>query len=110
MIDSNPLRFRVNREPWDAGYKMLMGTENHREGTFSVCTELKFERFDNGMAIPESAGIALTERGAQSLMDELWNAGIRPASGEGSVGQIGATEKHLEDMRKIVSKNLEVEL
>ena len=32
-------------------------------------------------------------------MDSLWGAGIRPKNGEGSVGQIGATVRHLEDMR-----------
>lgn len=47
--------------------------------------------------------LAATE--AQQLMDALWWAGIRPSNGNGNAGQLGATEKHLEDMRKLVFKD-----
>ena len=39
---------------------------------------------------------------AQRLMDELWRAGVRPAEASGSVGQLGAVQAHLADMRKLV--------
>lgn len=39
---------------------------------------------------------------AQGLMDELWDCGIRPSEGSGSAGAMAATQKHLEDMRKLV--------
>lgn len=39
---------------------------------------------------------------AQLLMDDLWQAGIRPSEGTGSAGALLATQKHLEDMRKLV--------
>lgn len=41
---------------------------------------------------------------AQSLMDALWSANVRPSTGEGSTGQIAAIERHLEDMRSLVFK------
>lgn len=41
---------------------------------------------------------------AQSLMDELWNIGIRPTEGSGSAGSLAATERHLQDMRALVFK------
>lgn len=44
----------------------------------------------------------LDPRQAQKLMDELWRAGVRPADGAGSVGQLGAVQAHLADMRKLV--------
>jgi len=47
---------------------------------------------------------------AQGLMDELWRVGVRPTSGEGSVGQIGATERHLADMRALVAHFSNAEL
>src|SRR4030042_868144 len=47
---------------------------------------------------------------AQCLMDELWRCGLRPTEGSGSAGSLAATEKHLNDMRAIVSKQLEVKL
>ena len=46
----------------------------------------------------------------QKLIDALWSAGIRPSNGEGSVGQIGAMQKHLDDMRAIAAKSLGVQL
>jgi hypothetical protein len=41
---------------------------------------------------------------AQALMDRLWKAGLRPTEGSGSAGALAATERHLEDMRRIVFK------
>lgn len=36
-------------------------------------------------------------------MDALYTAGLRPSDGYGSVGQLGATRAHLEDMRAVVA-------
>jgi hypothetical protein len=50
----------------------------------------------------------LSEAEAQLLMDSLWEAGIRPAAGAGSVGQLGAVERHLSDMRAIAFGQLQL--
>jgi len=39
-------------------------------------------------------------------MDSLWDCGLRPSEGTGSAGALSATQKHLDDMRKIVFKKL----
>lgn len=58
--------------------------------------------FDHAMSIhPDSA---------QMLMDQLWDVGVRPTQGHGSVGQLDATQRHLNDMRLLVAKKLGVEL
>lgn len=44
----------------------------------------------------------LTREHAQELMDGLWQCGLRPSEGSGSAGALAATQKHLEDMRKLV--------
>lgn len=44
----------------------------------------------------------LEQETAQAFMDALWDCGIRPAQGTGSAGSLAATERHLEDMRKLV--------
>lgn len=49
-----------------------------------------------------SPTMTLTPSEAKGLMDALWNCGVRPSNGAGNVGQLGATEKHLEDMRRLV--------
>lgn len=48
--------------------------------------------------------LSLDETEAQQLIDQLWDAGVRPTNGAGSVGQLAATEKHLNDMRALVFK------
>lgn len=47
----------------------------------------------------------LSQDEAQALMDELWNAGLRPTEGRGSAGSLAATERHLDDMRTLVEKS-----
>ena len=50
---------------------------------------------------PDEPVVVLEQDQAQALMDDLWNCGLRPTEGKGSAGALAATEKHLEDMRKI---------
>jgi hypothetical protein len=51
----------------------------------------------------------MREEEAQSFIDALWEAGVRPSNGEGSTGKLAATENHLNDMRKIVFHQLGVD-
>ena len=57
------------------------------------------EGYPEGSDIP--ATLRLTADEAQVLMDDLWRAGTRPTEGAGSAGALAATERHLEDMRKL---------
>lgn len=52
--------------------------------------------------IPCEPTFTLTEGDAQLFMDELWRCGVRPGDGTGSTGQLAATERHLEDLRRLV--------
>ena len=54
--------------------------------------------------------VTISEEAAQKLMDELWTCGLRPSEGSGSAGMLAATQRHLADMQKIVSKSLKIEL
>lgn len=40
---------------------------------------------------------------AQSLMDQLWNCGLRPTEGSGSAGALAATERHLKDLQLLLA-------
>lgn len=55
------------------------------------------------------APLHIDRAGAQVLMDDLWNCGIRPTDGAGTAGSMRATEKHLEDMRAIVFQKMEIQ-
>lgn len=46
--------------------------------------------------------ISLDTCEAQQLMDQLWQCGLRPTDGTGSAGALAATQKHLDDMRRLV--------
>jgi hypothetical protein len=76
------------------------------------------QRSGNGVATAEPIVMQTREEGelyqpsfrlkqhqAQVLMDDLWHTGLRPTEGTGSAGALAATERHLEDMKKIVFKN-----
>ena len=54
------------------------------------------------------AAFDLSPEEAQQFMDELWRVGIRPTEGAGSVGQMAATTRHLEDMRALTFAKLGV--
>jgi hypothetical protein len=65
-----------------------------------IMEELKMEgqRIEPTFSIPRDQ--------ATQLMDELWRLGVRPSSGEGNIGQIGAMNTHLQDMRTLAFNSL----
>jgi len=72
---------------------------------------IKWEEITPDMqGIPMDPSFEFSKKEAQHLIDELWDCGLRPTQGSGSAGSLVATEKHLNDMRKIVSSKLKVEL
>ncbi|APW38461.1 hypothetical protein RD110_15670 [Rhodoferax koreense] len=70
---------------------------------------LTFEKFEPNQEW-RAPVLEMDRDAAQSLMDELWRMGYRPERGHVTASQIAATEKHLDDMRAIVSKLVKVEL
>jgi hypothetical protein len=46
---------------------------------------------------------------AQILIDQLWDAGLRPGSSQQAHGQFAAASRHLEDMRAIAFFKLNIE-
>lgn len=73
----------------------------HRPNGQLGAGRLTIESINEGQYCEPTAVISVPE--AQFLLDELWNCGLRPSDGSGNAGQLGATERHLSDMRKIVS-------
>lgn len=97
-------RFFIERRPF----------KGHLDLYFSEEVDGKVHTFESVMVkeisqaeIPPSF-LTLTTEEATMFMDELWHAGIRPSNGEGSSGQLSATENHLKDLRKLLFKQLEI--
>lgn len=53
--------------------------------------------------------LTLDYAACQALMDSLYTAGFRSSASAGSAGQKEALERHLEDMRTLAFKHLEIE-
>lgn len=58
------------------------------------------EKSEEGLSIEPTFSLQSEE--VQELMDRLWQLGFRPSEGTGSAGALAATQKHLEDMRRLV--------
>lgn len=70
-----------------------------------VCiTKIEWMEYDRSGCEVEATPMKLKPIEAQNLMDALWDAGLRPSEGSGSAGAMAATQRHLDDMRKLVFK------
>lgn len=102
-------RFFIRPEPYGLGYALHF-VELNEDGSRSVAECVTVRRVTNGesagpmMAFPQGEFGNAT---LQSLMDELWNIGVRPKD-IGTAGHLAATKEHLEDMRAIAFSKLEV--
>lgn len=98
--------FKLERQPWmrgDIALRLARVTTIKGRERFAIATNLTLQELDERERLFVPAPLMhLQPSEAQQLMDELWRTGIRPTEGSGSVGQMAATERHLEDMRKLV--------
>ena len=67
-----------------------------------VAKPVEWREVEEGFSLEGDHMLSLSEDLAQMLMDELWKCGLRPSEGSGSAGSLRATERHLEDMRRLV--------
>ena len=102
IFDSN-LRFFVERRIHQAALA-LYGARQRHDGRVDVMRSITVETSEPGSVMGEPLMLLASEE-AQSLMDELWNAGVRPGD-VGSAGQLAAVQKHLEDMRALAFTSL----
>jgi hypothetical protein len=92
---------RAISAPWHCGIEILV-----RQGN-SVGVSVTMQDHDPATVVEPTLRIDMDA--AQTLMDDLWQAGLRPTDGAGSAGAMRATEKHLHDMRKIAFRQLGIE-
>lgn len=92
--------FRAQRAHFNRGVELHMA---ERAGDrLNVAVNAVMRELAEGEMSEPFLRMSLTD--AQSLMDELWHCGLRPTEGTGSAGSLAATERHLEDMRRLVFK------
>ena len=101
------VKIRARQGNWNAnvglyGFEYGFDEAGHyaRDAVFANVTIERLTAEDYGRKLEPF--VRLEKEQAQLLMDDLWNCGIRPTEGAGSAGAMAATERHLEDMRKLV--------
>lgn len=110
MNDSFARFFVSQPSAWDPlGYAIHFG---YKDSTGAIVkadtvTMRRAEPDDPTIHPPMLSG--LNEASLQTLMDGLWNAGIRP-SDIGTPGHLAATKEHLNDFRKLVEKAYDIKL
>ena len=92
------LKIRAQRTPWAEGVELLIVEHSHDRRFVAEPLTLT-EVADNCQGVEPTATIS--PAAAQSLMDDLWQCGLRPSEGTGSAGSLAATERHLKDMQAI---------
>lgn len=98
--------FRVTQSVMSFGVDVRILAQNYEKTQAWTMAPPTMEPIEEGAMIP--VALHLTTEEAQQLCDELWNAGVRPSNGEGSTGQLAATQHHLADMQKIVFHQLKI--
>lgn len=88
------MEIRAHAAPWNAAIEFLL-----RDGE-ALGVNVIMETPPTGMSVEPT--FRLEYQHAQTLMDDLWNCGLRPTEGAGSAGAMAATQAHLQDMRKLV--------
>jgi len=97
----NNFRINARKNPWLNKVEILL--IDKVKGGMAIATDVVFKRLSEGEIINPT--MTIEGDAAQELMDELWTCGIRPTQGQGSAGQLSATERHLKDMQRIVFKD-----
>lgn len=90
-------KLHANLSPWSQSVEFLLATPD-------AVAEINWKKVEHDPGCVPVPSFSLDFRQAQSLMDQLWQCGLRPSEGTGSAGALAATQKHLEDMRTLVFK------
>ena len=99
--DILPVEIMARREDWNYGISIYMRQKTVGMGS-TLAAPVQMVKREEGTRVEPMMILEIQQ--AQQLMDELWQCGLRPTEGTGSAGSLAATERHLEDLRKLVFK------
>jgi hypothetical protein len=94
--------FIERQHPWGDYFGITLARQM-RDGQWAVMQEAAFKVVNENEQ--SSPAFSISRDDAQAFMDELWHVGIRPTEGSGSAGSLAATERHLNDMQRIVFRD-----
>src|SRR6202012_4661786 len=91
-------KVRAWRAPWLSTIHLAIMTFDYPAGKCHAANFATGEEVPDG-TMPPTFEMNMTM--AQELMDNLWSCGVRPTEGSGSAGSLSATQRHLEDLRRL---------
>lgn len=91
----------------DYADKIAIYARIKRDGKNAYPKEIVWEEQPSGLPV-DTPLLSLSSEDAQRLMDELWQAGLRPTQSKQSHGAFDAQGQHLADMRAIAFAKLKV--
>ena len=94
-------------QPWTNGVSIYLAIKG--AGSISVCSGLIFTQYQEGEAVTTAESLKLSRPAAQVLLDSLYRAGVRPSQAASEDSERKAMSEHLQDMRQIAFKTLDVE-
>ncbi|MDH3325886.1 MAG: hypothetical protein OEM38_04115 [Gammaproteobacteria bacterium] len=106
--DRLPMEVMARRDDWQAGISLFARQITVGNGS-AIAEPLLFKTPENEAMCVEPF-MKIDIQTAQQFMDELWQCGLRPTEGTGSAGSFAAQEKHLQDMRTITFKKLNIDI
>jgi predicted secreted protein len=103
LLPTRPFRFDIARADYARFYtvKAWKRLDDHR---VAVMQPVQVIAAQDDACVPCPEMMNLTQDDCQSLIDALWEAGIRPTQGHGSTGQLAAVQDHLNDTRTLLTK------
>lgn len=106
-LAANDFEFFIQKNLFKNGIEvgMILNSGGTRYVATPVCMTALTPEMEGMMLSPL---LVMTKDSARNLMDELWNAGVRPSNEAGSVGELAAVKAHLKDMRELVAGFMEL--
>lgn len=103
--EDNRLRVRVSKDEF--GEWVQLRFYKRGQDKLEIVSDVVWELIDDTI-YPGPTPFQLTGVDAQSLMDQLWDTGIRPTEGKGSAGSLAATEHERETLLLITERLLKL--
>jgi hypothetical protein len=105
-MNAKSTRVFVEHEQLLQGLRLFIGDVDHAGNLKAVAASVTMVAIEPQQILPDW-GIRLTKEAAQELMDNMYRCGVRPTAEEGNAGSLASTKYHLEDMRRLVFKEVQ---
>lgn len=102
------LRAYVQRDASMRAFGLYLNAPNRFKDTISIATSITFEDIPQAEAYGRDAPLLyLPEAAAQTLMDDLWHAGVRPTTAKRDNDPIEAKDAHIKFAENVATRLLE---